>query len=733
MQLRRLLSSTTSAAATAAAAATKPLVQAKPIPRDGKLRTMYDLVFGGYFDKNKPLGMHPYIDAVRARHGDVFELKLDKNDPLVILNSPDDFMTVLRAEWAKPMGAASSSWPLVEYYKDRGYDKDGGKEAPFGVHPGDERWKKGRHAIQPEMFRHSTIDAFVPVLQNSAEDACKWIAQQPNATPTLADLTNRMAFEMIATVLIGKRMGLVTNQETEHTKRFVFHAQRAFHLMGVLQLMNPANGKKDASWPTFLADWDVVNESGAEMLEDAEREGKDGVLTRLMPKGKLSRERIKTELAGLLGAGVDTTSSVMQNCVYSVARYPHVQQRLREEVLRVIGPKGSPITAEKLKECHYLRAVNREQHRRHHTAAQNLRIEDFPIKLRDGEFEVPANRVIIFSQSAYAFDPVLLNGDPDLFLPERWLDKQGKYCKVRGGTNSAAAASEDGAEDQDQTPAEGELLGSVQYADLKHGAGSKSVNVFAPSLKVRHVLLETPFGIGPRQCIGGRIATLEIYTFLVEVRLAGDPRRRCAAPVRAPNPACPACLLASARVQAVRQFNFVGVNKETDARQILLRAPFPGEWRLAPPVAADARRRWQTPTSSSRPVRQREASCAALQCVRVWLGATILNRSSSSSSSSSLLPPPPPPPPPNCVLPLRYPATAAPFPRKHLQDARPPAQGAGAAHRLPRVPRGAGRAGLDPARGPGHAEEGFAPTSARRLGAAVAGPCRGVPEAGRAD
>jgi len=43
-----------------------------------------------------------------------------------------------------------------------------------------------------------------------------------------------------------------------------------------------------------------------------------------------------------------------------LAKNPAQQEKLRKEILSVVGPKGSPVTAAHLRDLHYLRACIKE-------------------------------------------------------------------------------------------------------------------------------------------------------------------------------------------------------------------------------------------------------------------------------------------------------------------------------------------------------------------------------------
>lgn len=67
-----------------------------------------------------------------------------------------------------------------------------------------------------------------------------------------------------------------------------------------------------------------------------------------------------TQTIDLLMAGIDTTSHTTSFLLYQLARNPEIQERLRREVLDVVGPKGSPLTVSNANNLHYLKACIKE-------------------------------------------------------------------------------------------------------------------------------------------------------------------------------------------------------------------------------------------------------------------------------------------------------------------------------------------------------------------------------------
>ena len=502
----------------------------KRIPQSSYLRTLADLAFGGHFSKG--LGVQPLFDELRARHkSDVFGLHLDTWHQFVVVCDPDDWLSVLRAEWTQPRGVAPLIWPPLEALKALGFredDPDPAKRISFVMSVG-RSWQVGRTLYQSEMFRQSKVDDFVPAFAVVADDACAFIESKRPGTPTLNDFTSRIAFEMLCVAMLGIRLGLLSQTEMPLGRAMVDKATEFFLLIGMFRMLPPAVGKLHPKWKRAVRLQEEIIDVGTQLVRAAHDAKADGVVTRVSAKNtKIPELQLSSELAQLLSAGVDTTANVLGQVLWCLARYPHAQEKLREEINAVLG-KDQPVTAEALAQMHYLRAVMREQHRLHVPIMGSLRKPDAPVLLKSG-YVVPANAMTLFSSIQLHLDPQHVHGDPLIFAPERWLDKSGAFDRFRGGGHAAAAAAaataaemDRGEDDRDAkasgrgaVPTPGEKLTTVRnYRDLNHGSGAREVDVFAPSLKIKHPIMETPFGVGPRQCLGGRMASTEISCAVV--------------------------------------------------------------------------------------------------------------------------------------------------------------------------------------------------------------------------
>jgi len=76
--------------------------------------------------------------------------------------------------------------------------------------------------------------------------------------------------------------------------------------------------------------------------------------------GGMSPEDTVIMVNDMLITGIETTSNSTSFLFYLLARNPEIQEKLREEIFQVVGPRGSPVTASAVNELRYLKACVKE-------------------------------------------------------------------------------------------------------------------------------------------------------------------------------------------------------------------------------------------------------------------------------------------------------------------------------------------------------------------------------------
>ncbi|KAG9043192.1 hypothetical protein FS837_009883 [Tulasnella sp. UAMH 9824] len=154
---------------------------------------------------------------------------------------------------------------------------------------------------------------------------------------------------------------------------------------------------------------------------------------------KLSDDEVLGQIATMLLAGHETTSSTVTWLLYDLAKpeYASLQEKLRAEVNAVLSDQPS---MDELNSLQYLDAVTREALRKNPVVTATIRTAAHdsvlpvskPIVGRDGvarnEIHVQKDSVILIPIISINRDKAIWGEDADKLKPERWLEKSHPYA-----------------------------------------------------------------------------------------------------------------------------------------------------------------------------------------------------------------------------------------------------------------------------------------------------------------
>lgn len=206
----------------------------------------------------------------------------------------------------------------------------------------------------------------------------------------------------------------------------------------------------------------LVNEAIEKLKNEPEKpENEKSILEKL--------SKINSKVAVVMSidsviAGVDTTSASFFGILYCLAKNPEKQQILREEITKVLTSKSDSLTAEKMRNLPYLRAVIKEGLRIYPPATGNIRRTNRDIVLAG--YNVPKGTDVVIGTYLTSKDNKHFDKANE-FIPERWLkDNNDPQC---------------------------------------------------PHAKDAHPFSYMPFGFGARMCLGRRIAELELEVVIMRI------------------------------------------------------------------------------------------------------------------------------------------------------------------------------------------------------------------------
>ncbi|XP_022435719.1 cholesterol side-chain cleavage enzyme, mitochondrial isoform X2 [Delphinapterus leucas] len=275
----------------------------------------------------------------------------------------------------------------------------------------------------------------------------------------------RFAFESITNVMFGERLGMLDEVVDPEAQKFIDAVYQMFHTSVPMLNLPPDLFRlfRTKTWRDHVAAWDIIFNKAEKYTEnfywDLRRKREftnyPGILYRLLGNDKLLSEDVKANITEMLAGGVDTTSMTLQWHLYEMARSLNVQDMLREEVLNARRQAQGDIS-KMLQLVPLLKASIKETLRLHPISVTLQRYLANDMVLRD--YMIPAKTLVQVAIYAMGRDPAFFS-NPDKFDPTRWLGKDRDLIHFRN-------------------------LG---------------------------------FGWGVRQCVGRRIAELEMTLFLIHI------------------------------------------------------------------------------------------------------------------------------------------------------------------------------------------------------------------------
>ncbi|KIK83375.1 hypothetical protein PAXRUDRAFT_832071 [Paxillus rubicundulus Ve08.2h10] len=300
-------------------------------------------------------------------------------------------------------------------------------------------------SLAPDALRRGTSDTY-GAAERLADNLEAHLSEQGGSTlVSIVDWVNQATLEVIGRLGFGHDFGGGRNGDA----RKILGAWRAMAAMGVSQ-MGFLAVMMLRRFPIFnrlplkalRVQGDVrktIHDGVAKELLRRHANADSGVkendlLTRLVSAhaaGSIARDELMDHISMFIMAGSETTAQSLAYAIWELALNPHVQTRLREEVMAY---RGSPSYDDLHTQLPYLDAVTREVLRLHPAAPYMERVsskEDVlplrhPLIGKQGQelSSIPitaGQTVIIPIQTINRMSSVW--GDAKKFRPDRWLDE----------------------------------------------------------------------------------------------------------------------------------------------------------------------------------------------------------------------------------------------------------------------------------------------------------------------
>ncbi|XP_077475484.1 cytochrome P450 2K1-like [Stigmatopora argus] len=194
-------------------------------------------------------------------------------------------------------------------------------------------------------------------------------------------------------------------------KRRLVLSSRDQNMEDIQELLRQRKEKLDPEMCTGLVDCFLVRQ---------QKEQEAG-----LEKSHFSEENMKYVVANLFAAGTDTTSTTLQWGLLLLAKYPRIQERIHEELNRVVGSR--PVDVDDRKDLPYTNAAIHEVQRFAnivpmailHQTTRDVTFRNYFIQ--KGTVVIPLLSSALYDESQWAA--------PYTFDPSHFLDEQGNFAK----------------------------------------------------------------------------------------------------------------------------------------------------------------------------------------------------------------------------------------------------------------------------------------------------------------
>ncbi|XP_076231365.1 putative cytochrome P450 301a1, mitochondrial [Calliopsis andreniformis] len=388
---------------------------------------------------------------------------------LLFVYDADEIEKIYRQEGPTPF---RPSMPCLVHYKSN-VRKDffGSLPGVVGVHG--EPWREFRTRVQKPVLQPHTVRKYLTPIEAVTTDFIKRIEEikgEDNELPDNFDNEiHKWALECIGRVALDVRLGCLggTLAPDSEPQKIIDAAKYALRNVAVLELKAPYwRYIPTPLWTRYVRNMNYFIEicmkyidAAMERLKtkQADSEYDLSLIERILSKETDPKMACILAL-DLILVGIDTISMAVCSILYQIATRPEEQEKIHEELVRILPDPSVPLTTNHLDKAVYTKAFVREVFRVYSTVIGNGRTLQHDTVICG--YKVPKGVQVVF--------PTIVTGNMDKYVadagtfnPTRWLKESSK--------------------------------------------------------ETLHPFASLPYGYGARMCLGRRFADLEIQVLLAKL------------------------------------------------------------------------------------------------------------------------------------------------------------------------------------------------------------------------
>uniref|UniRef100_A0A1B6H313 Cytochrome P450 n=2 Tax=Cuerna arida TaxID=1464854 RepID=A0A1B6H313_9HEMI len=389
---------------------------------------------------------------------------------LLFVYDADEIEKVYRLEGDTPY---RPSMPCLVQYKSK-VRKDffGRLPGVVGVHG--EPWREFRTKVQKPCLQPQTVRKYIKPIEDVTEYFIQRMQEMRDDNGDMpTDFDNEIhkwSLECIGRVALDVRLGCLDPKLTADSEpqKIINAAKYALRNVAILELKMPFwRYIPTPLWSRYVKNMDYFIEicmkyidSAVDRLKTKDSSSDLSLLERIL----VSEPDPKTAYVlalDLILVGIDTISMAVCSLLYQLATRPQEQEKLYEELVRVLPTADTPLNSANLDKMIYLKAFVKEVFRMYSTVIGNGRTLQTDMTICG--YRIPKGIQLVFPTIVTGNMPEYVT-EPEKFLPERWMKQSASY---------------------------------------------ESLHI--------HPFSSLPYGHGPRMCLGRRFADLEMQILIAKL------------------------------------------------------------------------------------------------------------------------------------------------------------------------------------------------------------------------
>ncbi|KAL1505572.1 hypothetical protein ABEB36_005108 [Hypothenemus hampei] len=438
----------------------------KPIPILGNTWRLFPII--GQYDVSDVAKLSSLF---YKEYGKIVKLSgLVGRPDLLFIYDADAIEKVYRQEGPTPFRPSMPC--LVKYKSEVRKDFFGKNGGVVGVHG--EPWKTFRTKVQKPILQLQIVKKYVEPIEAVTNDFMQRMTEMKDENSEMpSDFDNEIhkwALECIGRVSLDVRLGCLDSNLSPNSEalKIIEAAKYALRNIAILELRFPFWRYFPTSlWTRYVNNMNFFVEICMKHIDEAmerlrQKTVKNENDLSLVERILASESDPKTAYIlalDLILVGIDTISMAVCSILYQLATRQEQQEKLYQELKRILPDKNEPLTSEKLNDMVFLKAFVKEVFRMYSTVIGNGRtLQEDMILLG---YKVPKGVQVVF--------PTLITGsmseyvsEPNTFMPERWMKSTNETNRI-------------------------------------------------------HPFASLPYGYGARMCLGRRFADLEIQVLLAKL------------------------------------------------------------------------------------------------------------------------------------------------------------------------------------------------------------------------